>query len=213
MSIDVKICGLTRPQDVEAAIEAGARYLGFIVETQSKRRVSVSGAARLARPARGLAFITAVTVNADDDLLARIMDEIQPDYIQCHGEETPQRVADISRRFHVKTIRAMAVSTPDDIKRAQTYSGAADFILYDAKPPKGSDIRGGHGVSFDWDMLRRAPRAKYWGLAGGLTPETVPHALSILRPPMLDISTGVEASPGIKSAAKIKAFMKAVTYG
>lgn len=210
MMIDVKICGLMRPEDVAAAIAAGASYLGFIVEAASKRRVTVEQAARLSRPARGIIPRVAVTVNADDALLTRIMADMAPDYIQCHGDETPARVAEITRNFNVKTIKAVAVVTDGDMKTAETYSGAADIILFDAKPPKGSDVRGGHGVAIDWNIIKRAPLPKYWSLAGGLSPDNVAEAIATTNAPMVDVSSGVEASAGVKDASKIKAFMAAV---
>ena len=210
MTINVKICGLMRPEDVAAAIAAGASYLGFIVEAASKRRVTVEQAARLSGPARGIIPRVAVTVNADDALLTRIMADMAPDYIQCHGDETPARVAEITRKFNVKTIKAVAVVTDGDMKTAETYSGAADIILFDAKPPKGSDVRGGHGVAIDWNIIKRAPLPKYWALAGGLTPHNVAEAIAATDAPMVDVSSGVEASAGVKDASKIKAFMAAV---
>lgn len=209
---DVKICGLTRPEDVETALTHGAAYLGFIVEAKSARKLSVAKAAKLAAPLKELAQCVAVTVNADDTLLTRIMADMSPDYIQCHGDETPERVADISKRYGVKTIKAYAVSEPSDVKLAETYSGACDFILYDAKPPKGEQIRGGHGVSFDWNILTQTPLPKRWALAGGLTPETVAKAARLTNAPILDVSSGVEAAPGIKDPLKINAFMKALRH-
>ena len=148
----VKICGLTRAQDVEAAIRYGADFLGFIVEAKSARRLSTVQAAILSAPAAGIIPRVAVTVNADDDLLSRIMTEMAPDYIQCHGDETPARIAEIAQRFKVKVIKAMAVATSNDMITAEQYAGVADFVLYDAKPPKGAIIRGGHGLSFDWNI-------------------------------------------------------------
>ena len=209
MTVDVKICGLTRAKDVEAAIAAGASYLGFIVEAASKRRVSVSEAARLARPAQGIIPRVAVTVNADDALLTRIMEEMKPDYIQCHGEEPPARVAEIARKFNVKTIKANPIGTDEDMTRAETYSGVADIIFYDAKPPKGSDIRGGHGIAIDWDIIKRAPTPKKFMLAGGLTPETVRAAIDATGASIVDVSSGVESAAGIKSLSKIQAFINA----
>ena len=213
MSADVKICGLTRPQDVEAAIAAGASYLGFIVEAASKRRVTVQQAARLAMPARGIIPRVAVTVNADDALLTRIMEDMAPDYIQCHGEESPARVAEITRTFKVKTIKAIPIGTDVDMIGAEAYSGVADIIFYDAKPPKGSDIRGGHGIAIDWNIIARAPTPKNFMLAGGLSPENVARAAALTKATILDVSSGVEASAGVKSGSKIKAFMKAIENG
>jgi len=210
----VKICGLTRPEDVDAAIRYGADYLGFIVEAKSKRKLSVAEAAGLAAPVKGIIPRVAVTVNADDEVLSQIMTHMAPDYIQCHGDESVDRVAEIARRFIVKTIKAIPVSSSADMVTAEQYGGVADFILYDAKPPqapKGQDVvRGGHGLPFDWSILTQAPLPKLWALAGGLTPETAAEAISQTHAPILDVSSGVEVSAGIKDARKIQAFMKAI---
>ncbi|MEP6343008.1 MAG: phosphoribosylanthranilate isomerase [Maricaulaceae bacterium] len=210
MTISVKICGLMRPEDIEASIAAGASYLGFIVEAASPRRLSVSEAARLTRPAAGITPRVAVTVNASDDLLRSIMAEMAPDYIQCHGDENPERVAEIGRVHNVKTIKAIAVSADGDMVRAESYSGVADLILYDAKPPKGSKVRGGHGVTIDWDIIKRAPTPKGFMLAGGLNPDNAALSAKRTGASILDISSGVELSAGVKDPAKIKAFFDAL---
>ena len=210
MTTKVKICGLTRPEDVQAAIGAGAALIGFIVDANSSRKLSVVEAAKLSLPAKNIVARVAVTVNADDALLTKIMSDMAPDYIQCHGDESATRVADIARRFQVKTIKAAAIATPADMINAEQYAGVADIMLYDAKPPKGENVRGGHGLSFDWNILMRAPRPKIWALAGGLTPENAADAILKTNAPILDVSSGVEARAGVKDALKIEAFMKAV---
>ena len=209
MNRQVKICGLTREQDVEAAIECGASFLGFIVEAKSARKLSTAKASRLASLAKGITPRVAVTVNPDDKLLTDIMAQMAPDYIQLHGDESAPRLAEVGKRFNVKTIKAIAVSTPADMVTAEQYAGAADFILYDAKPPKGESIRGGHGLSFDWNILTNAPLPKTWALAGGLTPDNAREAVRRTNAPILDVSSGVESAAGVKDAAKIKAFMAA----
>lgn len=213
MQTQVKICGLTREDDVQAAIRYGASFLGFIVEAKSKRRLDIAQAASLARPAAGLAQRVAVTVNADDSTLSKVMAEMGPDYIQCHGDESPARLADIARRYAVKTIKAVAIAEDADMKAAEQFSGVADIILYDAKPPRKNSARGGHGVSFDWDILTRNPLPKIWALAGGLNPDTITRALSLTRAPIVDVASGVEAYAGVKDLGKIQAFMKAVHHG
>lgn len=212
MQTKVKICGLTRAEDVAHAVESGAAFLGFIVECPSKRRLSVAEAAALA-PATLSALRVAVTVNPDDDFLTRLMAEMSPDYIQLHGDETPARVADIAKRFSVKTIKAVGVNHDDDMKAAETYAGVADFILYDAKPPKGESVRGGHGVAIDWSLIARAPTPKTFAVAGGLNPNNVAQAVTATRAPIVDVSSGAELSPGLKDASKITAFMEAVRNG
>lgn len=199
-----------RPEDVETAVRYGADYLGFIVAAASPRRLTIEQAARLAGPVKGIVPRAAVTVNADDDMLTAIMSQMSPDYIQCHGDETPERIAEIARKFAVKTIKACAVANDEDMKRASEFSGAVDLILFDAKPPKGSDVRGGHGIKIDWDIINRAPTPSRFMLAGGLTPENVRAAINAVRAPIVDVSSGVETSPGVKDPAKIKAFMDAV---
>ena len=211
MQTGVKICGLARPQDVESAIEFGASFLGFIVECASKRRLSVAQAARLSVPARGIIPRIAVTVNPDDDLIDRILTDMQPDYIQLHGDETPTRAAEIARKC--KLIKAVGIASDDDMKTAETYAGLADFILYDAKPPKNEAIRGGHGITIDWNIIAKAPTPKTFAVAGGLTPENVAAAIAATRASIVDVSSGVEASAGVKDALKIAAFMKDVESG
>ena len=210
MTTRVKICGLTRQEDVSAAIDAGAAFLGFIIECPSKRRLSVSEAARLAPPTLSAARV-AVTVNPSDDLIAHIVVDMQPDYIQLHGDETPARAAQIAQIC--KTIKAVGIASDDDMKTAETYAGVADFILYDAKPPKGETVRGGHGIAVDWNIIANAPTPKTFAVAGGLNPENVARAIAATRAPIVDVSSGVEAHAGVKDYMKIKAFMDAVQNG
>ena len=164
-------------------------------------------------PAKGNAKTVAVTVNADDALIEAIATQMQPDYIQLHGDESVDRVAEIARKFKLKTIKAVPVSNSADMIAAEHYAGVADFILYDAKPPKGETIRGGHGLSFDWNILTTAPLPKIWALAGGLTPENAAEAIARTNAPILDVSSGVEANAGVKDRLKIKAFMDAIRHG
>ena len=211
MQTRAKICGLTRPEDVENAIEYGASFLGFIVECPSKRRLSVAEAAQLSRPAQGIIPRVAVTVNPDDDLIDRILTQMQPDFIQLHGDETPARAAEIARKC--KLIKAVGIASDEDMKMAETYAGLADFILYDAKPPKGEAVRGGQGIAIDWNIIANAPTPKTFAVAGGLKPENVGRAIAATRAPIVDVSSGVEASAGVKDPLKIAAFMKAVENG
>lgn len=211
MTTRVKICGLTRPEDVACAIENGAAFLGFIVECPSMRRLSVAQAAKLAGPAKTLAARVAVTVNPDDDLIDRILAQMQPDYIQLHGDETPARAADIAKRC--KIIKAVGIASGEDMKSAETYAGVADFILYDAKPPKDAAVRGGHGVAIDWDIIANAPTPKIFAVAGGLKPGNVARAIAATRAPIVDVSSGVEESAGVKDPFKIQAFMDAIKNG
>lgn len=206
MTTQVKICGLTRREDVETAVDAGANFLGFIVEAKSKRRVSSEVAAKLIKNIR--VNTVAVTVDPNDDLVERIR-AAGLTHIQLHGSETLQRTAEIARTG-LSVIKAVKVSTCDEVKLATEYSGAADFVLFDAKPPKSSEQQGGHGVAFDWSILHGAATPKLWALAGGLTPKTVGKAIAETRAPIVDVASGVESAAGVKDAALIRAFMETV---
>lgn len=211
MSTQVKICGLTRKEDVETAIKEGADFLGFIIEAPSPRRLSVAHAKPLFDEAKGLAQRVAVTVNADDVLLDTIAAQLKPDYLQFHGDEGVDRLADIAKRYNFKIIKACPIASDADMKSAGEYAGIADIILFDAKPPKGSDVRGGHGITIDWNIIRRAPTPKVYALAGGLNPNTIAEAITATHAPMVDVSSGVESEAGVKDAEKIKAFMAVIS--
>ena len=206
MSPLVKICALTRPQDVAAAVSAGADFLGFIIEVPSKRRLSV---------AQGRALVDGVSVNrvaVTGDPSDALVSEIKAagfTHIQLHGGESLARVAEIGRTG-LSVIKAVPVSTREDVRFATEYSGAADLILFDAKAPKGSPSdapRGGHGVTFDWTILSGVPLPKRWALAGGLNPDNVAQAITRTNAPMVDVASGVEVEPGVKDAALITAFI------
>ncbi|MGJ8559720.1 MAG: phosphoribosylanthranilate isomerase [Litorimonas sp.] len=204
MKTRVKICGLTRAQDVASAEKVGADFLGFIVEAPSRRKLTLANAATLIVGVR--AKTVAVTVDPDDALVDGIK-TAGFTHIQLHGSETLARTAKIASRG-LCVIKAMPVATADDVKLATEYSGAADLLLFDAKPPKGEIQRGGHGLSFDWSILRTAPTPKNFILAGGLTPDNVLEAATLTRASIMDVSSGVEASPGIKDAKLMTAFME-----
>jgi len=204
MQTQVKFCGLTRAEDVTAAQDAGADFLGFIVEAKSSRKLTLANAAALMKDAK--AHTVAVTVDPDD----RLVDGIKSagfTYIQLHGSETLARTAEIASKG-LSVIKAVPVATADDVKLATEYSGAADLLLFDAKPPKGERQRGGHGLSFDWSILSRAPTPKRFALAGGLTPVNVRDAATKTRAAIVDVSSGVERAPGIKDAFLMNAFME-----
>ena len=202
----IKICGLTRKADVADAVAAGADWLGFIVEARSSRRVSLARAAELIA---GVDVPTvAVTVDADDALVDGIA-AAGFTHIQLHGSESLPRVAEIGARTELTVVKAVPVSTPDEVKLATEFSGAADWLLLDAKAPAGEEQRGGHGTRFDWDVLRGAPLPLRWGLAGGLDAQTVGAAVDGLRPALLDVSSGVETAPGEKDAAMMRQFVEA----
>jgi phosphoribosylanthranilate isomerase len=209
MEPHVKICGLTRPEDVEAALLYGADMLGFIVEANSTRRLSVQQAARLSRPAFGIAKRAAVTVNASEDLLNRICTDMRPDYIQFHGDESPKTIRYIGGFTGVPAIKAIAVRGRADLEKIKAYAGCVDYILLDAKAPKGESQRGGHGLSFDWSLLKDFKSETPLILAGGLNPKNI-KAAKQTGIKFFDVSSGVEASAGVKDASLIQAFTENV---
>jgi len=208
MRTQIKICGLTRPQDVEAALRYGADMLGFIIEAESSRRLSVDGAAQLSRPARGCAKRVAVTVNADEKLLRRICADMRPDILQMHGDESPDWLREAKEFTGLPIIKAVAVRERNDLERAMAYEGSADYILLDAKAPKGETRRGGHGLAFDWKLLKGFRSKTPLILAGGLSPSNI-RAAKQTGIKFFDVSSGVEAAPGVKDASLIRALLKA----
>lgn len=209
MPTDIKICGLKTEEAMRAVLDGGASHVGFIFFPKSPRYITPEDALPARDLARNRAKAVAVTVDADDALLDRIMRETQPDIMQLHGKESPARVAEVKRRYGLPVIKALSVSTAGDIAGARPYLGAADRFLLDAKAPKDSELPGGNGVSFDWSLLREAgPEIDYF-LAGGLNAENVGDAIRIAHPPGLDISSGVESAPGVKDTGLISEFFRA----
>ncbi|HEY7900809.1 MAG TPA: phosphoribosylanthranilate isomerase [Caulobacteraceae bacterium] len=203
-----KICGVTTPTGVEAALAGGAAYVGFMFFPTSPRRVSIHEAAELARPARGVAKIVAVTVDADDEQIGALVAGLAPDLVQLHGRETPRRVQAIASRG-IGVIKAIGVATESDVDAARAFDGLADHLMFDAKPSAVVGRPGGAGESFDWRLLAGRKWRRPWFLAGGLDPENVAAAVAITGAPMVDVSSGVESRPGLKDAALIARFLTA----
>jgi phosphoribosylanthranilate isomerase len=208
--IDVKICGLTTPETLDTALERGAAFVGAVVFAKSPRHIDPLHAATLFERARGRARIVAVTVNADDALLTEIALILKPDLIQLHGSETPERAVEARRLTGAGIIKALPVSTPADLQSADTWEEVADHLMFDARPPEGSDLPGGVGARFDWTMMQGRTYRHPWFLAGGLNPENAVQAAAISGAPLLDVSSGVESAPGVKDSARIAAFLDAV---
>jgi len=206
-----KICGLTTPGALAAAIDGGAGFVGAVVFAKSPRHIAPDAAGTLFERARGRAKIVAVTVDADDALLSLIARDLQPDFIQLHGEETPERAAAVRQLTGAGIIRALAVRTTADIEAASVWETVADHLMFDAKPPEGSTLPGGVGASFDWSLMTGRRFARPWFLAGGLTPHNVRDAIAATRAPLLDVSSGVESAPGVKDAGLIAAFLQAAS--
>ncbi|WP_374333551.1 phosphoribosylanthranilate isomerase [Aestuariivirga sp.] len=210
MPVEVKICGLSTPETVDAAIAAGADLVGFVFYPRSPRNVSLQQAAALAARARGKARIVTLVVDADDALLQSIAAEVRPDLIQAHGTETPARIAEIARLTGKPVIKAIRVKDDADIAAAADYSTVASLILYDAKAPEtlGNALPGGNGHAFDWGLLEGEQRPAFI-LAGGLTPENVSQAIRVTGAPVVDVSSGVESAPGVKDIGLIRKFIEA----
>ena len=209
MSLIVKICGLSTEETLDAAIDAGADMVGINFFPPSPRFVSLDTGRRLAERARGRADIVALSVDMDDAGLAEIVDALRPDWLQLHGKDSPERTAAVRARFPAKVMKAMHVAVAADLMRAADYAEAADRILLDATPPKGATRPGGLGKPFDWTILRGFRPAKPYLLSGGLTPRNVGEALRISGAPGVDVSSGVETSPGRKDPDRIRAFIAA----
>ncbi|HEY2662340.1 MAG TPA: phosphoribosylanthranilate isomerase [Caulobacteraceae bacterium] len=207
--VAAKICGLSTPETVRAALEGGAAFVGFVFFAASPRNVRADFAARLAEPARGRAGVVAVTVDADDQALDALMATFKPDFIQLHGRESPERAATVRVRTGVGVIKALPVSESADLSAASAYDGVVDHLMFDAKPPRDSSLPGGVGASFDWALLegRRFSRPHF--LAGGLDPWNVREATKLSGAPLVDVSSGVERGPGLKDAGLISAFLDA----
>lgn len=210
MSLDIKICGLKTPEALDAALAGGASHVGFIFFAKSPRGIVPVDAGRLRRAAKGRAKAVAVTVDADDAALDGIVAAMSPDMLQLHGKETPERVAAVKARYGLPVMKALSVSDAADLENAKPFLGVADRLLFDAKPPPGAELPGGNGVAFDWSILAALDRNVDYMLSGGLSAANVGDALRLANPPGIDISSGVESAPGVKDAALIDAFFRAV---
>jgi phosphoribosylanthranilate isomerase len=205
----VKICGLSTAATLEAALAAGADMAGFVFFPKSPRHVGYEIARVLGAQARGRARIVALSVDADDDALGRIIEALSPDILQLHGRETPSRVREIRQRFGRPTMKAIGVAAPGDFAAAAQYDGVADFLLIDAKPPKDAALPGGNGLAFDWRLARRFSPKRPWLLSGGLDADNVAEAIASAAAFGVDVSSGVESAPGVKDEMKIRAFIAA----
>ncbi len=210
MPAEVKICGLKTIEAVDAALDGGADYIGLVFFPRSPRHVDIKTALTLADRARGQAKIVALFVDPDDKVLDSIIETVQPDMIQLHGDESGPRVREIRKRFHLPVIKAIKVGTAVDAARALRYNESADLILFDAKAPKGAVLPGGNGLSFDWRALADVKDRMKFMLSGGLTPENVGAAIALTGACAVDVSSGVESAPGVKDAGLIRRFLQAV---
>ncbi len=209
MKTDVKICGLTTADAVDLAVARGATHIGFIFFAKSPRNIAADAAGDLADRVRGRAKIVAVTVDADDEELDDIVHLLRPDILQLHGHETPERVLHIKALYGLPVMKVFSVKDVDDLERVDSYIGVADRFLFDTKAPKGADLPGGNGVSFDWNVMASLDASVDYMLSGGLNKDNVASALASTRASGIDISSGVESAPGVKDLAMIDAFFDA----
>jgi len=205
-----KICGLSTPEAVRAALDGRAAYLGFVFFAKSPRNLTPQAAVRLAEPARGKAKLVAVVVDPDDALLDDLSAVLAPDLIQLHGRETPARAREVAQRTGAGVIKALSVASARDFDAAAAFDGVVEHLMFDAKPPKESVLPGGVGASFDWPLASGRRFSRPWFLAGGLDPWNVGEAVRVSGAPLVDVSSGVERGPGLKDPALITAFLDAV---
>ena len=208
MTVQVKICGLKTEDAIEAALTNGADYVGLVFFPPSPRNITPAAAKVLAARARGRARIVALLVDPDDALIDAVIAAADPDILQLHGHEAPERVREIRRRGK-KVMKAIAVGSADDARSALTYADAADLILFDARAPQDATRPGGNGAPFNWRALLGIEHRLPYMLSGGLTPDNVAEAIRITGAPLVDVSSGVESSPGVKDAQLIGRFLHA----
>jgi phosphoribosylanthranilate isomerase len=206
----VKICGLNSLAALDAALQAGADLVGFVRYPRSPRHLTLDEGRELSARAKGKAVRVALTVDADDEELANILEALDPDLLQLHGEETPERVAEVRSRFGRAVMKAVGIAEKADLGRLAAYAEIADRILLDAKPPKTAEaLPGGNGLSFDWRLVAGLDPKLSFMLSGGLAPENVAAAIGLTGARALDVSSGVERAPGEKDPERIEAFVRA----
>jgi phosphoribosylanthranilate isomerase len=207
-AVSVKICGLSSKKTLEAAIEAGASYAGFVFFGPSPRNVSLRQAARLARIAQGHIATVALTVNPTDAAIGAIMSEVNPDFLQLHGDESPERVAAIRALTKASIIKAVKARSLKDVKAARRYEAAADIVLFDAPAARSSPLPGGNGRAFNWAWLPKASPRSNFMLSGGLNSDNLLEALAASGALAVDVSSGVETAPGVKTPFRIRKFIE-----
>ena len=205
----IKICGISTPTSLEAAIRSRAAHIGLVFFSKSPRAVTPAEAALLSERAEGRIARVGLFVDADDTLLGEAVTAARLDALQLHGEETAERAAQLRARFGIPVWKALPVASVRDVERASAYADAVDVVLFDAKTPKGT-LPGGMGLSFDWSLVANWKGPVAWGLAGGLDPSNVADAIRQTGTSLVDTSSGVESTPGVKDESRIAAFCAAV---
>ncbi len=209
MNVLVKVCGINSAEAADAAVRAGADLGGLVFHPKSPRHLSLDAARALAERMRGRLRLVVLVADADDATIAAAVSAVRPVYIQLHGRETAERTGQVRARFGLPVIKAIAVAEAADFAAVPEYEIAADILLFDAKAPDGALRPGGHGASFDWQLLRGRSFSRPWLLAGGLTPANVARAIASASAPGVDVSSGVETAPGVKSPQLIADFVSA----
>ncbi|MDE2560948.1 MAG: phosphoribosylanthranilate isomerase [Sphingomonadales bacterium] len=204
----IKICGINSAEALDAALSARAEHFGLVFCAKSPRNVAPDQAAALAARAAGRARVVGLFVDPEPGEVEAVLAQVPLDVVQLHGKEAPALCASIRSATAREVWKAIGVRKREDLHAARAYAGAADFALYDAKPPEGAPLPGGTGLRIDWTLLKGARHPLRWGLAGGLTPENVAEAAAITGAALVDTSSGVESAPGVKDSAKIAAFCK-----
>jgi phosphoribosylanthranilate isomerase len=205
----VKICGLSEPESLRTAIDAGARYVGFVFFKKSPRSLSVDVAAELAVTVPVGICKVALVVDATNAELDVITKTVPLDMLQLHGEETPERVTEIKERYGLPVMKVIGVMDAADLDALDAYGRVCDQILVDAKPPKNAELPGGNGLTFDWRLIAGRRWTTPWMLAGGLTSQNVAEAIKLTGATQVDVSSGVEMAPGVKDNTRIAAFITA----
>jgi phosphoribosylanthranilate isomerase len=207
MTLLVKICGLSSPETLDVALDCGADMVGFVFFPPSPRNVEFNVARKLAERVRGRAAKVALSVDATDEQLAESIAALKPDLLQLHGGETPERVAHVRKRFGIDVMKAVPIARRADLAAIRLYEHAADRLIFDARAPREATRPGGLGKSFDWRLLEHVDIVLPYMLSGGLDPDNIVEALRITAAPGVDVSSGIERSPGEKDVDKIRRFI------
>jgi phosphoribosylanthranilate isomerase len=205
----IKICGLSTPETLRTALDAGVEMIGLVFHPKSPRYVTAAQAADLAAMARGRAEIVALIVDRDVGEARELAQTLKPDWLQLHGREPPEHTGAIKAATGLRVIKALGIGEEHDLAAVEAYRGVVDRILLDAKPPKDAAYPGGHGKAFDWTLLAALDPALGFMLSGGLDPANVGQAIAIARPWGVDVSSGVESAPGVKDSGRIRDFVAA----
>ena len=202
---EIKVCGINDQISMNAAIYNSVNYIGLVFYKQSPRNLSIASARILLQKRNKTSKIVALTVNPDDNFLLEIVKYIKPDYIQLHGEETPNRCENIKKKFKTPIIKGIGIKNHMEINHfIKPYEEICDILILDAPS---EELPGGNGKKFDWKILKNFKSQKKWMLAGGLNIKNINEAISITKPPAIDISSGLEIKKGVKDPELIKEFV------